>query len=546
MLKLKRSSNRVYFNPAQRKVMAVGAHSSCIIGARAIGKSEGIDAVELLDDVQLMPRSLGGIITPTYTKLLRNTMPAVKHGLARLGCIEGVHYVIGRVPPKSFRRPYIAPSSWDNCMVFWNGACAQFISQDGVMSANSMSLDWVIGFEAKFLDKSKIDNEVVPANRGNKQYFGSCYKHHGMHYSTDRPTLESGRWVLELRKQMDPDIYRCVVACYSELTELKRRYFEAEGEASRTYYASLITAKRRELNLFRSHLFYYDEFSSLDNIDVLGVEWFFMMKRTLPPYIFMLSILNMDMRKVSDCFYPHFSEATHCYVPDNSSFVMRHDFNEIAKEYRNCLLDGDLRYDIPLVIALDYNAPINNLVVGQHVDNELRTLITFYVKSPRKLADLVEVFCRYYEPFISKQVAYYYDSTANWETASQSEKYFETVVRVLERNRWSVTPIYIGQPERHDVKYSIFSEGFCRNPEFIYPSFNKFSCEELIISFGQAKCRITRNGFEKDKSLEKKPDSQEHPDEYKTHITDAWDTLYLGCLNHPYQSVGANAGITII
>lgn len=540
------SLNKVYFNPAQRKVMAVGAKSSCIIGARAIGKSEGIDSVELLDNVRLMPRSLGGIITPTYTKLLRNTLPAVKHGLARLGCFEGVHYVVGKTPPKSFRRPYISPSTWDNCMLFWNGACAQFISQDGVMSANSMSLDWVLGFEAKFLDKGKIDNEVTPANRGNKQYFGQCHKHHGVHYSTDRPTLESGRWVLEQRGLMDEEILRCVIDTYDMFSRYKQQQSEANSESSRSYYGNLIAKTRKDLNFFRQHLFYYDEFSSLDNIDVLGVEWFFDMKRTLPPYVFMISILNMDMRKVSDCFYPHLSETHHVYTPPNSDFVLKHDFAEIKKEFRNCLTDGDLRFDLPLIISLDYNAPINNLVVGQHIDNEVKTLITFYVKSPRKLADLVQVFCDYYQAFVCKDVVYYYDSTANWETASQSEKYFETVVRVLERNRWNVTSLHIGQPERHDIKYTIFAEGFGGNPEFPYPSFNKYNCEELLIAMGQAKCKITRNGFEKDKSLEKKPDSQQHPDEYKTHITDSWDTLYLGCLNHPYQSIGAMAGMDII
>lgn len=51
----------------------------------------------------------------------------------------------------------------------------------------------------------------------------------------------------------------------------------------------------------------------------------------------------------------------------------------------------------------------------------------------------------------------------------------------------------------------------------------------------QTAVKVGKNGFEKDKSPEA-TDSPDNPDEYKTHITDAWDTLFVGanlllCLN---------------
>lgn len=545
------SSRRVYFNPAQRKSMAIGARHSTLIGARGIGKSEGIDAVELVDNALLMPRSLGAIVTPTYTKLLRNTLPAVVHGLSRLGFRRHTahspgHFTIGTTPPRYFRRPYIEPATYENCMVFWNGTCVQFISQDGIMSANSMSLDWFLGWEAKFLNKKKIDEEVVPANRGNKQYFGDCHKHHGSHYSTDRPTMESGLWLFEQRQLMDERLLAAVVATYDELTRLKRELAAAvdQGrEPSVRYLSGEVARTRRTLNLFRGSLHYYDEFSSLDNLEVLGVEWFFSMKRVLPPYLFLTSVLNLDVRKVSNCFYPYLSEGRHTYVPENSRHTLGQEIGQLPADTGTCLNDGDLDYTEPLIIALDYNASINNLVVAQ-VEEGTRhcTRNSLFVKTPQKLSDLVQRFCDYYAPFLRREVVYYYDSTAVWETASQSEKYFETVIRVLERNRWTVTAINLGNPERHDVKYQVFAEAFTGNPDYLQPTFNRYNNEELLIAMRQAKTRVTRKGFEKDKSLEKKEDSQLHPDELKTHITDAWDTSYLGCLNHPYQSFGVFAG----
>lgn len=547
---MKSSTNKIYFNPAQRKYMSIRANSSCIIAARGIGKSEGIDAQELIDNVLLMPRSLGAIITPTYTKLLRNTLPAVLHGLSRLNFRKHStgspgHFTVGTTPPKHFKRPYIEPSSYENCMVFWNGTCVQFISQDGVMSANSMSLDWVIGFEAKFLNKKKIDEEIIPANRGNKQYFGDCFKHHGIHYSTDRPTLESGLWLFDLKNLMDTTLYSAVVDCYDELTRVKQKLaiaIDNGNNASVNYYNGEIKKIRSDLNLFRANLFYYDEFDSLENIDVLGVEWFFNMKRVLPPYLFLTSVMNMDVRKVSNCFYPFLSEKKHCYVPDNSAFTLSQEFGQIPKQLRNCLNDGDLRFDEPLIISFDYNSAINNIVVSQVHDNEHRTVNSMFVKTPRKLSDLVQFFCDYYAGFLLKEFVYYYDSTAVWETASQSEKYFETVLRILDKNKWTGLAINLGNPERHDVKYQVFAEAFTGNPEYLSPSFNQYNNEELILAMKQAKTRITRNGFEKDKSLEKKEDSINQPDEFKTHITDAWDTNYLGCLNHPHKSFGIYAG----
>ena len=40
--------------------------------------------------------------------------------------------------------------------------------------------------------------------------------------------------------------------------------------------------------------------------------------------------------------------------------------------------------------------------------------------------------------------------------------------------------------------------------------------------------KVGKNGFEKDKDPEELPDSVEQVDEYKTLITDAWNTVFIG------------------
>ena len=80
-----------------------------------------------------------------------------------------------------------------------------------------MSLDWVIGPEAKFLDYDKIKTEVNPANRGNVQDYGHCPWHHSVMYSTDMPTVKSGRWILDKINEMNPVHINLIRNLYREM-----------------------------------------------------------------------------------------------------------------------------------------------------------------------------------------------------------------------------------------------------------------------------------------------------------------------------------------
>jgi len=74
---------------------------------------------------------------------------------------------------------------------------------------------------------------------------------------------------------------------------------------------------------------------------------------------------------------------------------------------------------------------------------------------------------------------------------------------------------------------------------YLFPTFNRDNNEYLLLAMEQTGIKIGRNGFEKDKSAEKLADTIENPDEYKTHITDAWDSLFIGCQYYPHATIGA-------
>ncbi len=523
---------QTYFNEAQLEVMRVAAKNSYIIASRGFGKSEGIDAPWLIRNVFAMPRSAGALLSPTYGKLLRNTLPAIFHALARLGYRRDVHYFVGRRAPKvmNFASPWIDPFNYDYVISWFNGSIQHLISFDRPMSANSMSLDYIGGFEAKFLDFEKIKNEVLPANRGNTNYFGNCPWHHGQLYTSDMPTNKSGSWVLEKQKEMDPKLIDVIKLLQKEVS-----YLTSKGTQPRR----LRTLKATLLQL-RRHATFYAEYNVFDNIEVLGLQFVRDMARDLPPLIFQTAILNKRIRKIPNGFYASLEEKIHYYASYDNAHLESLDYNLQKLQAESCLKDGDIESDLPLCIANDYNASINSIVTGQRVNNQVRTLKSMFVKTPRKLKDLIEAWCDYYALRSNREVVYFYDSTAVYDTPLDSETFADVVVKTLCSRQWIVTPVYIGKPVKHTIKHQWFDRAFKGDPEYLFPQFNQDNNEYLLIAMDQTGIKVGRNGFEKDKDPEKKEDSVEEPDEFKTHITDAWDTLYIGMQFHMEGILGGS------
>ena len=104
---------------------------------------------------------------------------------------------------------------------------------------------------------------------------------------------------------------------------------------------------------------------------------------------------------------------------------------------------------------------------------------------------------------------------------------------------WIVNGVYIGQQMKHALKHEYIDMALKGRDDFLFPQFNKHNCEFLFMAMEQTGIKFGRNGFEKDKSIEKTPDSPDNPDELKTHGTDAWDTLFVGCNYHDVSMNGS-------
>ena len=540
-----------FFNKAQNDAMAISANNEYYIASRGTGKSEGIDARAILQNVWSMPGSTGALLSPTYSKAWGNTLPAICHALSSWGYVEGIHYYVGRRAPadKNFKLPKRMPlrDAWQNCFHFWNGTIMVVLSFNQGMSANSMSLDWIIGPEAKFLSYDKIKSEVNPANRGNKQYFNDSPFHHRVTYSTDMPTSKMGKWILDKEKEMDKSHINFIRNLYAkkkqfekwpEQTEYSKRQIaelEEDLAIARKFQRPKIPMKGKD----KEYTVYYAEYDIFDNMEVVGKDYIWQMQRDSPALIWRTAFLNERLFRVPNGFYSALDD-DHFYLPaDNGKMQnMGTDWKKLTTA--GCLADGDIDFKKPLYIGCDSNAAISTVCVGQ-VDSDsrqLRTIKSFYIKTPGKLQDVVQLFCDYYSPMIKKEVIFYYDHTFTWSTGTTNDSYRDTVIAVLQKNRFNVTDVYIGQSPGHDWKHLQIDKALKGDPEMLTPRFNMINNEFLKIAMEQTGIRQGKNGFEKDKTPEHNADTADAPDEHKTHVTDAWDTLWLGCnfyYKEPYE-----------
>ncbi len=532
---------QVYFNKPQRLTQLIAANTTVIVAGRRTGKTDSIAAPFVLRNMQRMPGSTGGIVVPTFKHGLTNTLPGLLAAWKRWGYIEGVHYVVGKKPPKSFARPITEPNDYEHVISFYNGSIAVIISQDRPGSSNSLTLSWLLVDEAKFINYEKLKDETLPANGGIKSHFGKHSFNHSIMILSDMPQTKKGSWFLHYREKMDSELIATIEGTIYEIWRVKERIRDLRRNRMPipAYLKSHLRRLDRSLNQMRSVAVYYKEYSSIENLQLLGENYIKQMKRDLTPLTFQTSILCKRIGIAKDGFYSSMREG-HKYDANNNEYLdslgldvaMRHP--DIL-ETMTAQADGDVDPTAPICIGMDYNANINWIVAGQPRGRRLNVIKSFYVKFERKIPALVEDFCRYYSSHQNKTVVFYYDATALGSNYAVNDQDFHWTVRhEFERHGWRVESVYLGNPMRHDEKYLLINQAFA-GKQRLMPFFNRSNNEDLILAIQSAGVSNGRNGFRKDKSGEKLAESEEDLLEHRSDGTDAFDTLYIGAEKFPFH-----------
>ena len=535
--------NPIYFNKPQRLTQLIGANTTVIVAGRRTGKTDSIAAPFVLRNMQRMAGSTGGIVVPTFRHGLTNTIPGLLTAWKRWGFKEGIHYVVGKKPPKSFASPIIDPKYYEHVISFYNGSVAIILSQDRPGAANSLTLSWVLVDEAKFIDYNKLKDEVFPANGGIKSHFGKHSFNHAVMILSDMPQTSKGSWFLHYREKMDEELIETIKGTLYHIwyTKNRIRKMQAEGKPVPGYLRNHLRRLDRDLNRMRSVAVYYKEYSSIENLQLLGENYIKQMKRDLTPLTFQTSILCQRIGIAKDGFYNSMRES-HKYDASDFEYLDSLGWNPdpMALDSR---ADRDVDPDAPICIGMDYNANINWIVAGQPRGKQLLVLKSFYVKYERKLPELVNDFCSYYMHHREKTVIFYYDTTALGSNYAVNDQDFRWVIMTeFEKRGWYVQDVYLGHPMRHDEKYLLINQGFA-GKQRLMPMFNRQNNDDLILAIQTAGVERGRNGFRKNKSGEKLEENEENLLEHRTDGTDAFDTLYIGCEKFPQVVASSNYSI---
>lgn len=530
--------HKEYFNDPQLYSLAMNTRDEVIVAGRGMGKG-AIQAGRLMTNFQGMPGSMGGFVSPSVKRCLTNILPSMLIHLERWGFKRDLHYVVGKRPWKAlhWKSPIFTPANWENTISFYNGSVCNIISQDRAGTSNSMSLDYIIIDEAKFINFEQLKDETFQANRGNEQYFHNFPLHHGMTITSDMPVTKKGSWFLSYKDDMDKELVEAIEGLVYAKWRAKRQQKAMPSQADAIQ--KKIDRIDAKLSFLRSKCLLYKEYTSIQNLALLGEEFIRRAKRDLPPLTFATSIMCKRIEISTDGFYGGMSEDVNLYTAPNENVLNLEALNDGAIP-NDCRQDSDLDAQLPLIIAFDANANINWLVCGQvGKDGKLRVLKSFFVKYERKIPELLDDFNDYYRYHRRRQVVFYYDATFVGNSyGTHSESFYRMIITGLRRKGWNVKSKYIGKPMNHILKNDLINRMF-RGRAHHLVLINRDNNPDLLISITSAG---VKNG-QKDKSGEKLAETEEDKLESRTDGSDAFDTLCIGVERFPvmqYRSVSTN------
>lgn len=530
--------HKEYFNDPQLYSLAMNTRDEVIVAGRGMGKG-AIQAGRLMTNFQGMPGSMGGFVSPSVKRCLTNILPSMLIHLERWGFKRDLHYVVGKRPWKAlhWKSPIFTPANWENTISFYNGSVCNIISQDRAGTSNSMSLDYIIIDEAKFINFKQLKDETFQANRGNEQYFHNFPLHHGMTITSDMPVTKKGSWFLSYKEDMDKELVEAIEGLVYAKWRAKRQ--QKAMPSQREALQRKIDRIEAKLSFLRSKCLLYKEYTSIQNLALLGEEFIRRAKRDLPPLTFATSIMCKRIEISTDGFYGGMREDVNLYTAPNENVLNLEALNDGAIP-NDCRQDSDLDAQLPLIIAFDANANINWLVCGQvGKDGKLRVLKSFFVKYERKIPELLDDFNDYYRYHRRRQVVFYYDATFVGNSyGTHSEAFYRMIITGLRRKGWNVKSKYIGKPMNHILKNDLINRMF-RGRAHHLVLINRDNNPDLLISITSAG---VKNG-QKDKSGEKLAETEEDKLESRTDGSDAFDTVCIGVERFPvmqYRSVSTN------
>lgn len=556
-----KGTNYMYLNRAQLLAYNFGARDTKVRAGRGVGKSTGFLSLRIINCWNTIPRSEGIFLGNSVKQLYTKTMPQVITGIEKFGWKEGMHFFRGQAPKKlissgAFKMPIKKPRVWENVIHVYNGAVTYLVSMAIKASANGFNAAWICADETRYLPWRKVQEEVMPTLRGD------TYDHPGWRRN-ENPYYLSQMWVSDAAITMAQSEWE--KAEDDQTLEINEQIAEMMAELNVCPELGQAKAFIDKLNRLRCQSRVFYNFSSLENVDILGEKYFADRKREMPELMFNIQILGHKKGVAKDGYYASFNHELHTYMPSDvaATDVIYSNFSKkfvgidasggysrrfeyeapdlgATSKIRDCSLDMDVLPSEPLRIAFDLNANINTVVTGQTYKRDgidsLNILSSMFTKNERKLRALCGDWARYYEPqrLRNPNVILYYDSTAKQGGAyaleeAEDTRFYNVVKKELERRKWVVTLVPMGSPMSHPQKYQ-FVNDVLSGAQRPFLRLNRENNEYLIVAIENCRVKMSSRGPIKDKGQEKlkSEDGIGGKLETRTDITDALDTLIIG------------------
>lgn len=556
-----KEKNYIYMNPAQLLAYNFGARDTKVRAGRGVGKSTGFLAPRLINCWQTIPRSEGLFLGNSVKQLYTKTMPQVISGVEKFGWREGIHFFRGQAPKKlissgAFKMPIKKPRVWENVIHVYNGAVTYLVSMAIKASANGFNASYILSDETRYLPWKKVQEEVMPTLRGD------TYDHPGWKRN-ENPYYLSQMWVSDAAITVAQSVWE--EAEKDQTEDINEQIAEMMAELKVCPELGTAEAFLRKLHKLQCQSRVFYNFSSLENVEILGEKYFADRKREMPELMFNIQILGHKKGIAKDGYYASFNPDIHTYMPNDSSatdliyshyskkfvgidasggYGRRFEYEapdlSATSKIKDCSLDVDVLPSEPLRIAFDLNANINTVVTGQTYkmdgSDSLVILSSFFTKNERKLRALCGDWARYYEPqrLRNPNVILYYDSTAKQGGAyalenAEETRFYNVVKTELEKRKWVVTLVPMGTPMAHPQKYQFIND-VLSGAQRPFLRINRENNEYLIVAMENCRVRMSSRGPIKDKSQEKvkNEDGEAGALETRTDITDSLDTLIIG------------------
>ena len=372
-----------------------------------------------------------------------------------MGYHEGVHYVVGKAPPKWFDKPYHRPHRYENVVTFWNGRTIVFGSFDRPQLISGGSYDDVDTDEAYMISKEAYDNYVIPTVRGTHTSFKSCPIHLQQSFSSSMPHRNQGEYLLDFyqKAKSNPAMY--------------------------AFHGWEPNAKVQKGSTWMNRL-------------VLGDKAILQMIAEMGPHAVIVMIDNQQLTNYGNTFYPSLGPQ-HWYIPKANDKIISLPINSLTNK-RDASFDigpDDYDPDMALNISLDFGK-FNCMWIDQEYPKEIRFINTMHVfnggEHPKDIDDLADDFCEYYRMHNSnKKIVYLWgDKSGNNAQANSKKNYFEQISDRLRLKGWRVIRKKTGDIEhldRHRFIGKLHSEKDPRLPRIRH---NATKCADARISIESA------------------------------------------------------------